>query len=435
VSGNGALFDGIFERGAGARAAGADVWLAALLEAEAALAAACADAGVIPRAAADEIAAACVPEAFDAVALAAAAADSATPAVPLVAALRTRVSADAAGHVHHGATSQDVVDTAASLVARRVLELVDADLARAAARCAHLAHEHRATLQLGRTLLQPALPVTFGLKAAGWLHGLIAARGDLVAARARLAIQLGGAAGTLASLGADGPAVAAAFAARLGLVEPALPWHTERTRIGALAGALGTAAGAVATIALDIVLMAQAEVAEVSEAGEDRGGSSTMPQKRNPVAAISALACARRVPGLVATVHAVLPQEHERGAGTWQAEPEAVRELLRLTASAVAWTAESLERLVPDPARMRANLDATGDAVLAEAAVAQLAPALGAGARAVVTAAARRGRDEGRSLAEVLGDDGHAVELDPRRYLGSAELFVDRALDAHRRSR
>jgi 3-carboxy-cis,cis-muconate cycloisomerase len=428
------LFDGIFERGPAARAAGVDAWLAAMLETEAALAAACADAGVTPRAAADEIAAACRAADLDAAALARAAADHASPVVPLVAALRARVSAAAAPHVHRGATSQDVVDTAASLVARRALELVDADLARAAGRCARLTHQHRATLLLGRTLLQPALPITFGLKVAGWLQGLTAARGDLVAARERLAIQLGGAAGTLASLGADGPAVATALAARLELAEPALPWHTERTRVGALAGALGTAAGAVGTVALDVVLLAQAGVAEVCEEGEGRGGSSAMPQKRNPVAAVSALACARRVPGLVATVLAILPQEHERGAGTWQAEPEAVRELLQLTASAVAWTTESLERLVPDPVRMRANLDAAGDGVLAEAAVGQLAPVLGDGARDVVAAAARRARDEGTSLAAALARDGLAVDLDPGRYLGSADLFVDRALHAHRRS-
>jgi 3-carboxy-cis,cis-muconate cycloisomerase len=433
VSGDG-LFDGIFERGAAARAAGADAWLGAMLETEAALAAACADAGVTPRAVADEIATACRAGGLAADELARAAADHASPVVPLVAALRARVSPAAAPHVHRGATSQDVVDTAASLVARRVLELADADLARAADRCARLAHQHRATVMLGRTLLQPALPITFGLKAAGWLQGLLAARGDLVAAHERLAIQLGGAAGTLASLGERGPAVAAALATRLALAEPALPWHAERTRIGSLAGALGTAAGAAATVALDVVLLAQGDLGEVREEGEGRGGSSAMPQKRNPVAAVSALACARRVPALVATVLAAMAQELERGAGTWQAEPETLRELLRLTGSTLAWTAESLERLVPDTVRMRANLDAAGDGVLAEAAVAQLEAALGDGARAAVEAAVRRAREEGGSLAAALARDGHAVDLDPGRYLGSAALFVDRALDAHRRS-
>ena len=267
--------------------------LQAMLDAEAALADACADVGIVPREAADEIAAACRAELYDAAAIAADARAAGNPAIPLVKALTARLSPAAAAHVHRGATSQDIIDTASSLVARRTLPAIGADLGRAADRCAGLAHEHRTTPMAGRTLLQQAVPTTFGLKAAGWMTALDTAAAGLAAADARLAAQLGGAAGTLAALGDDGPAVAAAFARRLELVAPTLPWHTDRTGPASLAAALGVAAGAGGKVGLDIVLLAQTEVGEAHEAGEGRGGSSTMPHKRNPVAAVAA---DRRVP-------------------------------------------------------------------------------------------------------------------------------------------
>jgi 3-carboxy-cis,cis-muconate cycloisomerase len=353
------------------------------------------------------------------------------PVVPLVRHLTAAVP-EAAGHVHRGATSQDVLDTAAMLVARRGIDAVLGDLEPAAASAARLADVHRDTVMAGRTLLQQAVPVTFGLVAAGWLVALDEARVDLAAVRGHvLAAQLGGAAGTLASLGDRGIVVAAAFARRLGLAEPTVPWHTARRRPARLATALGETAGAIGSIALDITLLAQTEVAEVAEGGADKGGSSTMPQKRNPVAAISCLACARRVPGLVATMLGAMPQEQQRAAGGWQAEWETLSELVRLTGSAGVWIREALEGLDVDGERMRVNLELTRGLVMAEAVTTSLTGSLGRGAaHELVERAARQATEEGRTLADVLG--GTAEVPDPAAYLGSASELVDRALAAHR---
>ncbi len=410
--------------------------LQAMLDAEAALAGACADVGLVPRTAADEIAAACRAELYDAAALAADTRAAGNPALPLVRALTARLSPAAAAHVHRGATSQDIIDTALSLTARRSVPGIAADLGRAADRCAVLAAEHRATPLAGRTLLQQAVPTTFGLKAAGWMTALDAAAAALTAADGRLAAQLGGAAGTLAALGDDGPAVAVAFAGRLGLVAPDLPWHTDRTGPASLATALGVATGACGKAGLDIVLLAQTEVGEAHEAGEGRGGSSTMPHKHNPVAAVAAVAAARRAPGLVATMLAVMPQEHERAAGGWQAEWATMDALLAVAAEAASAIAESLERLVVDPARMSANLSLAGDLPLAEAATTQLTPALGrAAAHALVEDACRRAVAGGASLTDTLAVAGHVVDLTPEHYLGAAPALVDAALHARAGSR
>ena len=352
---DGGLFDAVLARG-GARAAVADeAWLQAMLDVEAALARASAEVGVIAVEHAEAIATACRAEWFDVAAIGAEAANVGNPAEPLVRALRARVGGAAADDVHRGATSQDIVDSAAMLVARRALEPVLGDLGGAADAAARLASEHRDTVMIGRTLMQQAVPVTFGLKAAGWLVALdesIARLRDV-----RLAAQLGGAAGTLAALGDAGPAVLGRFARELGLDEPVVPWHTDRTRIAELAGALGEACGAVAKVAGDIVLLAQTEVGEVREGVEGRGGSSTMAHKRNPVAAISARAAARQAPGLVATLLASMEHEHERAAGAWHAEWPALRSLLSFAGSAAAWLRDCLENLEVDVERMRANVD------------------------------------------------------------------------------
>jgi 3-carboxy-cis,cis-muconate cycloisomerase len=352
---DGGLFDAVLARG-GARAAVADeAWLQAMLDVEAALARASAEVGLIAVEHAEAIAAACRAEWFDAAAIGAEAANVGNPAEPLVRALRARVGGAAAEDVHRGATSQDIVDSAAMLVTRRALEPVLGDLGGAADAAARLASEHRDTVMIGRTLMQQAVPVTFGLKAAGWLVALdesIARLRDV-----RLAAQLGGAAGTLAALGDAGPAVLGRFARELGLDEPVVPWHTDRTRIAELAGALGEACGAVAKVAVDVVLLAQTEVGEVREGVEGRGGSSTMAHKRNPVAAISARAAARQAPGLVATLLASMEHEHERAAGAWHAEWPALRSLLSFAGSAAAWLRDCLENLEVDVERMRANVD------------------------------------------------------------------------------
>jgi 3-carboxy-cis,cis-muconate cycloisomerase len=434
----GGLFGGMFARGGAAAETADRAWLRAMLDAEAALARAQARAGLITEAAADAVARACRPEAYDVDALGRAAADAANPVVPLVRALRENVQGDAAGAVHRGATSQDILDTAAMLVARRALNPLLADLAAIAEACARLAAAQRGTLVAGRTLMQQAVPTTFGLTAAGWLTAVDAARARLADVRDhRLAAQLGGAAGTLSALGADGLAVLGLFAAETGLAEPVLPWHTDRTAVAELAGALGTAAGVLGKIATDLILLAQTEVAEVTGAGA-AGGSSAMPHKRNPVAAISAAACVRRVPGLVATLLAAMPQEHQRAAGGWQAEWEPLAELLRLTGSAAAWIREAVDGLRLDPARMRANLELTGGLLMAE----RLVGALGGGpaARRAVTDACARAAAAGRPLRELLLADPAiplAAEridelLDPAGYIGAAAELVDRALAAHR---
>ncbi len=346
------LFDAVLARGPVRGLLSDDAWVAALLAVEAALARVQADAGLIPAASAAAIAAACRPEGYDAGALGRAAAQSGNPVVPLVAALRHAVGPPAAGHVHLGATSQDILDTAAMLVAHRALGAVLDDLGGAAGAAARLARTHRDTAMPGRTLLQQAVPVTFGLLAAGWYTGLDTAARRLAEVReTRLAVQLGGPAGTLAGLGPDLPA---RLGAALGLTVPVLPWHTDRTRIAELAGALGTAAGALAKVARDVTLLAQTEVGEV---GEGRpGGSSSMPHKRNPVAAVSTLAAAAQVPGLVATLLAAMPHELQRAAGAWHAEWRPLRELLTATGSAAAWLRDCLENLVVHPDRMRAHL-------------------------------------------------------------------------------
>jgi 3-carboxy-cis,cis-muconate cycloisomerase len=329
-------------------------------------------------------------------------------------------------------------------VARRALAPLLEDLAAAAGSCASLAERFRDAPLAGRTLLQQALPITFGLKAAGWLTGLDEARAQLDAVRERgLALQLGGAVGTLASLGGEGLVIASAVARSLELAEPALPWHTLRTRPARLACALGEAAGVMGKIARDVELLAQTEVGEAAEGGDGRGGSSTLPHKRNPVDAVAVSACAARAPGLVATMLASMTQEHERATGAWQAEWETLSELLRVTGSAAAALRDLLETLEPDPERMRANLALTGGLLMTEAVVTALTPSLGGGAaRQLVEDAARRSLAEGRAVRDVLlelphvrdqlGVEGLDGALAPDRYLGAAGELVDRALAAHR---
>ena len=337
-----------------------------------------------------------------------------------------------------------MLDTAAVLVARRALGPLLDDLAGAADACAALAATHRGTLVAGRTLLQQAVPVTFGLKAAGWLVGLDETRRRLAEVdRHGLAVQLGGAAGTLAAFGDRGLVVLAQLAAELDLAEPTVPWHAVRTRPAALASALGSCAGVLAKVARDVTLLAQTEVAEVREGGgPGRGGSSAMPHKRNPVAAVAVAACTARVPGLVATVLGAMAQEHERAAGGWHAEWEPQRELLRLVGSAAAWSRELLDGLEVDPARMRANLDAAGGLPMAEAVVTALAGVLGrVRARELVDQAALAATTTGRPLRDTLleapevarhlGPAGVEAALDPAGYLGSAQALIDRALSAH----
>jgi 3-carboxy-cis,cis-muconate cycloisomerase len=365
------LFDAIYARGKVAAQLDGRAWLGAMLEVEAALAGACAGEGLIPTDSAAAIASACRIERFDLAAIAAAAGESATPVIAIVAQLREEVGEPLAAHVHLGATSQDIIDTAAMLLARRAVDAILADTAAAAAAAAGLARKHAATPMAARTLLQQAELSTFGLRAAGWLVGLEEAGARLrELAATRLAVQMGGPAGTRA------PAIASRVAAALGLAEPVLPWGAIRVRPAELAGALGVLAGVLAKIAADVALFAQTEVAELREGGgAGRGGSSSMPHKRNPVASVSVIACATRVPGLVATMLAGMPQEHERGAGAWQAEWGTLSELLTLVGSAAAWSADLVSNLRVDAPRMRENAaglagELDGVAILIERALA-----------------------------------------------------------------
>ncbi|MEO3925549.1 3-carboxy-cis,cis-muconate cycloisomerase [Micromonosporaceae bacterium B7E4] len=415
--------------------------LTALLDVERALAEAGAECGVVPEPAAEAIVRWCHPDRFDLAALAEGADAAGNPVVPLVRQLTEAVPAAARPWVHHGATSQDVLDTGLVLVAVRAGEPLLRQLDAALDAAAGLADRHRDTVLLARTLGQAAAPTTFGLKAAGWLLALLDARTRLAAARSALPAQLGGAVGTLAALGPAGPEVTDRFAARLGLAAPRLPWHTRRQPLLDLAAALGSLLAAAGKVGLDVGLLAQTEVAEVAEGGgPGRGGSSAMPHKRNPVDAVLLGAAARRGPHLVGTLFATAVQEHERATGGWHAEWEPLLDLLRLAGGAAARTARLLYRLDVRPERMRHNLDALGGRVLAEAVAARLAPALGRADAHDVVARAVTAPDFRAALLADPAVRTHLAEreldqtLDPINWLGSAGTFVDRALRDYRAS-
>jgi 3-carboxy-cis,cis-muconate cycloisomerase len=429
------LFDGTFARGGAAAAVSDAAWFRALLDVEAALARAAASVGLVPTTAADAVTAACAePARLDLARVVAGSADAGNPVPSLVRVLQDAVGERDAVAVHVGATSQDVLDTALVLLARRAIACIDEDLDAAAEAAARLARDHRDDVVMGRTLLQQALPTTFGLKAAGWLAGLDGSRLRLAEVVASLPVQYGGAAGTLAASSGAGVVVRSALAGQLGLADSPAPWHTVRLPIADLAGALGATAGVLATVAVDVVLLAQTEVAEVVEGGEGRGGSSAMPHKQNPVAAVSARACARRAPGLVATLFAAMEQEHERAAGAWHSEWPTLTGLLATVGSAAAWLAESLSGLRPDPARMAATAAAARDPELAAGLAEALTATLGRGvAHDEAAAAVREATNTGRPLAEVLAG---RTDVDVAALLAAGPdtgAQVDAVLAEHRR--
>jgi 3-carboxy-cis,cis-muconate cycloisomerase len=409
------LWDPIF--GASRVAAEVDdrAWVRAMLHAEAALARAVASAGLVDRAAAEAVANACADTDWIAVeSLGAEAAAGGNPVIPLVQRLRVRVGPAGEDAVHVGATSQDILDTAAMLVARRAAGVIVDDLSGAADAAAQLAGKHRDTPMAARTLLQQAAPTTFGAVAAGWGTGLDRAAARLGAVE--FAAQLGGPAGTLAALHPHGPAVRRAFARELDLTDPDGVWHTERTRIADLAGALATAAGAAGKVATDVVLLAQTEIGEVHEAAP--GGSSSLPHKQNPVAAVTARAAAAQAPGLAATVYGAMSGEQQRAAGAWHAEWPALTALLRWTGGAAARLRQSLAGLYVDVEAMHRNLSRTSELLLAERIAAHLAPTMGrAAAQQAVRDAARKGSLEALDVDPQL--------LDPATYLGHAGDLVD----------
>jgi 3-carboxy-cis,cis-muconate cycloisomerase len=441
------LFGGLFAHGDVAAAVSERALVDAMVEFEVALLRALATLELAPAEAADELAAVVEQGAmeFDLAELGRGTGQQGTPVPALLRALRRQLSDAASAHLHKGATSQDVLDTAIMLVSQRALDLMLIDLSAAADACAELVSRHRDAIEPGRTLLQQALPLTFGLKAAVWLDGIDGVIAELTSVRDReLAIQFGGAVGTLASLGDRGLDVASELADQLGLPAPAVPWHTIRLRPARIACALGAALGVMGKIGRDVALLAQTEVAEVAEGGgEGRGGSSTLPHKRNPVGAIGLVACAQRGPGLAATMLGAMTQEHERGAGTWQAEWETLPVLLRLTGSSAAILKELLGGLEVDPEKMRSDMGVTDGLVMSESVAAALAPALGrADAQDLVEKAARHSVESGRpfrdlllevpAVADSLGAEGLDAALDPGAYLGVTAELIDRALAAHR---
>jgi 3-carboxy-cis,cis-muconate cycloisomerase len=415
-----------------------------MLDFEAALSRAEARAGVIPARAADVIAARCVVGQIDLEELARAAALAGNLAIPLVRQLAARVAEEdreAAGFVHWGATSQDAIDTGLVLQLRSALERIEAELDRLAQALATLAEAHRATPIAGRTWMQHAVPTTFGFEVAGGLEAILRHRDRIARLRDRaLVLQLGGAVGTLAVLGDRGPEVAAELGAELKLPVPDLAWHAHRDRLAEVATTLGLCAGTLGKMARDVALHAQTEVGEVREpGGEGRGGSSTMPHKRNPVSSAVVLAAATRIPGLVASILGAMVQEEERGLGGWHAEWESLPELVGLLGGALHHVTETMAGLEVDAARMSANLEATRGLVFAEAAEMALAARTDrARARALVQAACRRARAEGRHLREVLASDPDvtphlppaelALVFDPRRGQGVADRLIDRVL-------
>ena len=409
-------------------------WLQSMLDAERALARAGAAVGIVPEDAAARIGEACRAELYDPEHIAAEGRATGNPAEPLVRELRAAVGGEAGEHVHLGATSQDVVDTAAMLVARRATELVLAELDRLADGCAELARAHRSTPMAARTLLQQAVPTTFGLKAAGWLVAALEARARLATVRdERLAAQLGGAAGTLAALGDQAHEVVRLYAEELGLTEPLLPWHANRQRLAELAAALDGAAGAAAKVGSDIVLLAQTEVGEVVEVSGGR--SSTMPQKRNPVRSTVAMACARLASAHAGVLLGGLAHEHERAVGGWHAEWEALSGALAFSGGAAAAAADAVASLEVDTGQMHRNLEASGGLVVAERIAFALAPRLGRVEAHEIVAEAVRARSFREALLAdertgLSADDLDAV-LDPAGYLGAAETLVDRALAAY----
>ena len=418
--------------------------LQAMLDVEAALTAAEADAGVVPASCVAPIRAAARAELYDTDRLAAEATGTGNPVIPVVRHLTARVAEsdpDAARYVHWGATSQDILDTGLLLQLRTAVPGSIGHLARGVRAAATLARRYRDATMAGRTWLQQATPVTFGLKAAGWADALDRSRRRLQSALDdALVLQFGGATGTLASLGSQGLAVTERLAARLDLPVPDIPWHAHRDRFAHLASALGIAAGTCGKIGRDIALLAQTEVGEASEAtAPGRGASSTMPQKQNPVASSIALAAAGRAPGLVATLLGAMVQEHERGLGGWQVEWDTLPDLVICAASGTRAAADALDGLQVDTERMRANAEASGGLLLAESIAMTLAESIGKHeAHAAVADACRRAAAEGRPFADVLGDDPLVTQhldraeiarrLSPDNYLGATRDTIDRVL-------
>jgi 3-carboxy-cis,cis-muconate cycloisomerase len=436
------LFDELFSYSALEQALSDESRVNGMLQFEAALAKAEVGIGLIPAGSAQEIVEQCRAEQFDLAALAKEAAVAGNIAIPLVKRLTEAVARrdkEAARFVHWGATSQDAIDTGFVLQVRDALVLVEKDLARLSETLAALANRHRNTVVIARTWMQQALPMTFGFIVAGWLDAVLRHRNRLREIRPRvLCLQFGGAVGTLAALRGEGFKVAEAIASELQLTLPIAPWHTHRDRVVEVSTFLGLLTGTLGKIARDISLHAQTEVGELFEpGGEGRGGSSTLPHKRNPVTCSTVLAAAARVPGLVSTMLSAMPQEHQRGLGGWQAEWETLPQIARLSGGALRHLTEMLPHLQVDQERMQQNVEASHGLIFAEAVSMALADRMGKmPAHLVMESASRKAIAEHRHLKDVLHEEpgirGHLTPadleglFDARNYLGDAGRFVER---------
>lgn len=423
--------------------------LQGMLDFEAALARALALAGVAPSGVAPAIQAHCKAELFTSDMLACEAGLAGNLAIPLVKALTAGVAKSderAAGFVHWGATSQDVIDTGLILQLRGAFDLISRQLADLCEALVRATEEHRSTLLAGRTWLQQASPTTFGFKVAGWLDAVNRDRARVAATRKQvLVLQFGGAVGTLAALGEQGPAVARALAEELKLELPSVPWHTHRDRFAEVATTLGLLVGTLGKLARDISLMAQTEVGETFEpAAPGKGGSSTLPHKRNPVGSAVVLAAAIRVPALVSTMLGAMVQEHERGLGGWHAEWDTLPEIFMLAAGALSRTIQIVDGLEVREEKMAQNLEATRGLILAEAIAIALAKHMGRmPAHRLIELASRKALESGRSLKDVLVEDKQVRDhlspteidklLDPKSYTGSAESMIDQVLADHKK--
>lgn len=419
----------------------------AMLDFEAALARAQASTGLIPSSAVAPIEAACRAELYDFEALGLAIASAGNSAIPLVKALGKQiasVSPEAERYVHLGATSQDVMDSGLVLQLRAALELIEQDLQQLGEVLAQQAQRYATTPLAGRTWLQQATPVTLGMKIAGWLGALTRSRQRLQALKPRLlSLQFGGASGTLAALGDQALPVAHALADELKLALPDQPWHTQRDRLVEFGAVLGLVAGSLGKMGRDISLLMQTEAAEVFEpSAPGKGGSSTMPHKRNPVGSAVLISAATRVPGLLSTLFSAMPQEHERSLGLWHAEWETLPQICCLVAGALAQALNIAQGLEVDAERMAQNLDLTHGLVLAEAVSIELAQRVGREtAHHLLEQCCKRAVAEHRHLRAVLGDEPEitaqlsAAELDrlldPAHYLGQATTWVERARAEH----
>lgn len=437
-----------------------DAWIAAMVEAEVALAAAQTELGIVPTAALDDIRTVSRTHAFDTRAIAIASRGAANPVVVFVEEFTRAVEAldpASANYVHRGSTSQDILDTAAMLVARRAIGLITEDLARSIHALVALAEAHRTTPMAGRTLAMHAVPTTFGAKVAVWIHGLLDAHERLVDVRSRLPAQLGGAAGTLASYieasrlsprgtspGADNVDIVyddltAKFARHLGLATPIAPWHTTRTPIADIASALNITSGALGKIAVDILSMARTEVREVTEpAAAGRGESSAMPQKRNPAMSTLIRSAAFQVPALTSILFNAMMAEDERPAGAWHSEWQPLRDALLLVGGAADTAAELTAGLEPNPDRMLKNLRATNGQIATERISAVLALSIGKQhTKKLLQSAAFTADKTGQPLAELLKGDPEVASFltgpdidditDPTNYLGASPRIADAA--------